>query len=128
MNVCYDKLWKLLIDKKMKKTDLIREAKISSNVLAKMGKEVRSLGDAAVHDLNGLIYDLIVGSAIFHPRYSAYIYTPTENVGMLSYTSLSGLQFFKSKPSSSLSSASEKISPLSFPSLSPSSTVFGSFS
>lgn len=39
MNVCYDKLWKLLIDKKMKKIDLIREAKISSNVLAKMGKE-----------------------------------------------------------------------------------------
>ena len=39
MRVCYDKLWKLLIDKKMKKTDLIREAKISSNVLAKMGKE-----------------------------------------------------------------------------------------
>lgn len=39
MKVCYDKLWKLLIDKKMKKTDLIREAKISSNVLAKMGKE-----------------------------------------------------------------------------------------
>ena len=39
MNVCYDKLWKLLIDKKMKKTDLIREAKISSNVLAKMGRE-----------------------------------------------------------------------------------------
>ena len=39
MKVCYDKLWKLLIDKKMKKTDLIRKAKISSNVLAKMGKE-----------------------------------------------------------------------------------------
>ena len=39
MKVCYDKLWKLLIDKKMKKTNLIREAKISSNVLAKMGKE-----------------------------------------------------------------------------------------
>lgn len=39
MKVCYDKLWKLLIDKKMKKTDLIREAKISTNVLAKMGKE-----------------------------------------------------------------------------------------
>ena len=38
MKVCYDKLWKLLIDKKMKKTDLIREAKISSNVLSKMGK------------------------------------------------------------------------------------------
>ena len=39
MRVSYDKLWKILIDKKMKKTDLIREAKISSNVLAKMGKE-----------------------------------------------------------------------------------------
>ena len=39
VSICYDKLWKLLIDKKMKKTDLIREAKISSNVLAKMGKE-----------------------------------------------------------------------------------------
>ena len=39
MKVCYEKLWKLLIDKKMKKTDLIRDAKISSNVLAKMGKE-----------------------------------------------------------------------------------------
>lgn len=36
MKVCYDKL---LINKKMNKTDLIREAKISSNVLAKMGKE-----------------------------------------------------------------------------------------
>ena len=39
MSISYNKLWKLLIDKKMKKTDLIREAKISSNVLAKMGKE-----------------------------------------------------------------------------------------
>lgn len=39
MKVSYDKLWKLLIDRKMKRTDLIKEAKISSNVLAKMGKE-----------------------------------------------------------------------------------------
>lgn len=39
MKVCYDKLWKLLIDKKMKRTDLIRKAKISSNVLARMGRE-----------------------------------------------------------------------------------------
>lgn len=38
MKVCYDKLWKLLIDKKMKKTDLIGSANISSNVLARMGK------------------------------------------------------------------------------------------
>lgn len=39
MVVCYNKLWKILIDKKMKKTDLISQAKISSNVLARMGKE-----------------------------------------------------------------------------------------
>lgn len=39
MKVCYNKLWKLLIDKKMKKADLIREAKINSDVLAKMGRE-----------------------------------------------------------------------------------------
>lgn len=39
MKVNYDKLWKLLIDKKMKKTDLIGKANISSNVLARMGRE-----------------------------------------------------------------------------------------
>ena len=39
MKVCYDKLWKLLIDKKMKKTDLIREANISSRKKKKMGRE-----------------------------------------------------------------------------------------
>ena len=39
MVVCYDKLWKLLIDKKMKRTDLLKQAKISTNVLARMGRE-----------------------------------------------------------------------------------------
>ena len=39
MKVSYDRLWKLLIDKKMKRTDLITQAQISSNVVAKMGKE-----------------------------------------------------------------------------------------
>lgn len=67
MKVCYDKLWKLLIDKKMKKTDLIREAKISSNVLAKMGKEesvslesvgkICSLLDCGVDDILDFIGD-----------------------------------------------------------------------
>ncbi len=38
MAVSYDKLWKLLIDKHLKKTDLIKISGISSNVLAKMGK------------------------------------------------------------------------------------------
>lgn len=34
--VSYNKLWKILIDKNMKKTDLIRMAEISSATLAKM--------------------------------------------------------------------------------------------
>lgn len=38
MPVSYDKLWKLLIDKKMNRTDLKDAAGISFNVLAKMGK------------------------------------------------------------------------------------------
>ena len=38
MAVCYDNLWKLLIDKKLKKTDLISKAKISTSALSKLGK------------------------------------------------------------------------------------------
>lgn len=38
MAVSYDKLWKLLIDKKMNRTDLKEAAGISFNVLAKLGK------------------------------------------------------------------------------------------
>lgn len=38
MPVSYDKLWKLLIDKKMNRTELKKAAGISFNVLAKMGK------------------------------------------------------------------------------------------
>lgn len=36
--ISYDKLWKLLIDKKMNRTDLKDASGISFNVLAKMGK------------------------------------------------------------------------------------------
>ncbi|WP_307771064.1 helix-turn-helix transcriptional regulator [uncultured Treponema sp.] len=38
MQANYKKLWKLLIDKDMKKTDLLKVANISSNILAKMNK------------------------------------------------------------------------------------------
>lgn len=38
MSVSYDKLWKLLIDKKMSRTDLKDESGVSFNVLAKMGR------------------------------------------------------------------------------------------
>lgn len=39
MKVNYNKLWKLLIDKKMSKTDLKNKTKISSSTLAKLGKD-----------------------------------------------------------------------------------------
>jgi DNA (cytosine-5)-methyltransferase 1 len=39
MAISYDKLWKLLIDKKMNRTELKEAAGISFNVLAKMGKD-----------------------------------------------------------------------------------------
>ena len=39
MSVNYNRLWKLLIDKKMKKIDLMKTAHISSNALAHLSKE-----------------------------------------------------------------------------------------
>lgn len=38
MTVRYDKLWKLLIDKKMNRTDLKNTAGVSFNVIAKMSR------------------------------------------------------------------------------------------
>ena len=38
MAVCYNKLWKKLIDKNMSKTQLIKKAQISTNAMAKLGK------------------------------------------------------------------------------------------
>jgi len=38
MKVNYNKLWKLLIDKQMTKTELRKAADISTTTLAKMGK------------------------------------------------------------------------------------------
>lgn len=38
MAISYNKLWKLLIDKNMNKTQLRKEAGLTTNVIAKMGK------------------------------------------------------------------------------------------
>ena len=38
MTFNYNKLWKILIDRNMMKTDLVRAAHISTNAMAKMGK------------------------------------------------------------------------------------------
>lgn len=37
--ISYDKLWKLMIDKKINKTGLIQKAEISSKAMAKLGKD-----------------------------------------------------------------------------------------
>lgn len=39
MAVSYNKLWKLLVDKKMKRTELMELSGISTNVLAKLGRD-----------------------------------------------------------------------------------------
>jgi len=39
MAVSYNKLWKLLIDKKMSKADLRRAAKVSPNTMTKLSRD-----------------------------------------------------------------------------------------
>ena len=39
MKFSYSKLWKILIDKKMMKTELMAKATITSSTMAKMGKD-----------------------------------------------------------------------------------------
>lgn len=39
MAICYNKLWKLLIDRKMKKKDLLEQAGISRGTLTRLNKD-----------------------------------------------------------------------------------------
>lgn len=39
MTISYDRLWKLMIDKKINKTQLCEKAGITTNAMAKLGKE-----------------------------------------------------------------------------------------
>lgn len=39
MAVSYNRLWKLLIDRKMTKTQLCRAANVSTNAIAQMGRD-----------------------------------------------------------------------------------------
>lgn len=39
MAICYNKLWKLLIDRKMKKKDLLEQSGISRGTLTKLNKD-----------------------------------------------------------------------------------------
>lgn len=39
MAICYNKLWKILIDRKMKKKDLLEQTGISRGTLTKLNKD-----------------------------------------------------------------------------------------
>lgn len=41
MQYSYNRLWRLLIDRKMSRTEMRKQARISTNILAKMGKGER---------------------------------------------------------------------------------------
>ena len=62
MAISYKKLWKLLIDKDMQKTDLRKAAGLTTNVIANMGKRkdvstgvLRKICDALDCDLSDIV-------------------------------------------------------------------------
>ncbi len=58
MKMSYNKLWKLLIDKQMKKSDLRKNAGISSSSLAKLGKDENVTTEVLVKVCNALKCDV----------------------------------------------------------------------
>ncbi len=58
MTLSYDKLWKLMIDKKINKTQLIQEANITSNAMAKLGKNESVQVEVLVKIFNVLKCDI----------------------------------------------------------------------
>lgn len=58
MAVCYNKLWKLLIDRNMKKKDLRLATGISTTALAKLGKNEHVSTEILTKICNALECDL----------------------------------------------------------------------
>ena len=58
MKMCYNKLWKLLIDREMKKSDLRKNAGISSSSLAKLGKNENVTTEVLIKICNYLKCDV----------------------------------------------------------------------
>lgn len=54
MKITYKKLWKLLIDRNLKKTDLLELAGISSVTLAKLSKDENVSTDILIRICNAL--------------------------------------------------------------------------
>lgn len=58
MKISYNPLWKLLIDKGMRKQDLQSAAKISAGSIAKLGKDENITTDVLIKICNALDCDL----------------------------------------------------------------------
>lgn len=58
MFISYNKLWKLLIDKGMNKSDLRNQANLSSGTIAKLGKNENVTTDILVRICSALHCDL----------------------------------------------------------------------
>ena len=58
MTVCYNKLWKLMIDRKMKKKDLIALSGISRSTVAKLTRDENVNTDVLVRICNALACDV----------------------------------------------------------------------
>lgn len=57
MSISYNKLWKILIDKNMNRTQLKETAKVSTNVIAKLGKDEPVAMESIVKIANALDVD-----------------------------------------------------------------------
>jgi len=58
MTICYKKLWKLLIDKNMKKKDLRIAANLSPSIVAKLGKNENVSMDVLIRICTALECDV----------------------------------------------------------------------
>lgn len=58
MRISYNKLWKLLIDKNMKKMDLLEAAGLSTGTLAKLGKSGNVTTDVLIKICKALDCDI----------------------------------------------------------------------
>ena len=58
MSICYNKLWKIMIDRKMKKKDLIALSGISRSTIAKLTRDENVNTDVLVRICNALACDV----------------------------------------------------------------------
>ena len=86
MNVSYKKLWKLLIDKDMKKKDLREAAAISTSSMAKLGKNENVTTDVLVKICKALKW-------IFPILWKLLMMTKFSSIKQFSQTKLHNVYF-----------------------------------